>query len=206
MPTAELEKLILSVADDCLLLLGQQPRNNPPLTLNEDCVAMMGDCPLIARRDADGTLRDWMFVYSKTSTSVRNAFSVATEIALAAFIESWRDRLEKEHRVVVTPLRTGDNSPAQWLALHVNEKNWLPYDSGYVTFPEAVVAAVRALAKEKRKASKPAPSPAACRAASKLADALYLIGGFSPKLPAEEHTEKLSILADIIDQEFNRKD
>ncbi len=92
-------------------------------------------------------------------------------LAIAAFVESWRDRLEKEHGVVIQPIHRYLGLPSGWTALHMvlrmrsdglaewltNEGSWTAVWQDRKEFqsaPEALCAAAYALAEEKRKGAK----------------------------------------------------
>ena len=235
MTTAETEKLYLAHADDLALLLGVA-RSGKAQTLNEDCVAMLGACPLIARRDPDGTLKDWMFAYPRTPGPTSQAFSVATEIAVAALTDSWRDGLDKAHGVFINvessiiglPERHMDTSyticranpasgTAPWRELILVERpsgsptvapteyDWQQPSGRFLaalfrSMPEAICAAVHALAEEKRKAEKPTPSTAAVRAAGRILQGAYFAASDGTLADELRQNEEKRIAA-IIDEE-----
>jgi len=134
---------------------------------------------------------------------------IYTPVALAAFSEFWRDRLEKEHGVLLV-VRGPEDSIA-WLCLRPipghgslaldGQGQWTPFMgigccAPFHSLPEAICAAVHALAEDKRKAEKPKPSDAALRAAERL----YHARAF-PNQDA-----MVAAWAAIIDEEFAPKD
>jgi hypothetical protein len=86
------------------------------------------------------------------------------DILVAATTESWRERLEQEHHIVIAA-RWGRSNKTQWLILKPDDSpgglamnktyQWVPFDGEhdyavFASLPEAIVAAVKALAAEKR--------------------------------------------------------
>jgi hypothetical protein len=198
MTTAELEKLILSTADDMRFLLGS----------DSHVVARWGNVEL--RTPGDNVY--WSLLWHKSDGHQRTI--EPTEIALAALVEFWRDRLEKEHHVFLTRdigtvlpyavFRAGaPRASGTWLS---QDGTWQRV-SGFpsYSYPEAIVAAIHAVAKEKRKEEKPAPapptspSPAAVRAAERVINHFKkIVDGLSGL-----HLGCLpEIIAREIDQEF----
>jgi len=101
--------------------------------------------------------------------------SLPSQVAVAAMTESWRDRLEKEHRVALEYDGRG-YSPTRYVP-HYRQVfcggrfMFLAEacgPTGYTDLPKAICAAVHSLAEEKRKAEKPKPSAAALRAAEQI--------------------------------------
>ncbi len=149
MNTAELEKLILDHAYDFRTLLG------PGVAL-----AAWGKARLLGSDTGSG----WI-----AGDDVANAAPILTPIALSALIESWRDRLEKEHGIVVAERLF--NGLTEWICLRTNHDDgrtlamaerglWVPFLAGrgwncWRSLIEVIVAAVHALAEEKRQKEKP---------------------------------------------------
>jgi len=162
--TDEIEKLYLAHADDFRLLLGKG-----------DVLAEFGKCELSYSRNH----QQWMLLWPSHGKGDTTWSLPSPEMSVAAFTESWRDGLEKEHGIFFTP-----GIPSGWrVARFQKDANpayviWLRTDGAwsdmgsrdFPTYPAAICAAVHALAEEERKVANPAPSPAAVRAAERIAD------------------------------------
>jgi hypothetical protein len=143
MTTAELEKLILEAAPGMRELLGR----------DGDSLAVWGELGLLPPDRHDNA---WRVIDYDGGGFVGRMPNV---VALSALVEFWRDRLEKEHGVIFVRCNKtrwaaldNDGSGCLWGGKFKNQIGWLGKDCGdtWETLPEAIVAAVHALAKEKR--------------------------------------------------------
>ena len=151
MTTSEIEALYIKHADDFRLLLG--------FAEDSPCrMAVVGDLDL----SYAPKMKAWL-VTGLAGTTV----GTHAALAVAAMDSAWRERLEKEHEVLM--LRVGHSwFPVRhdW-PIHPDTNNFRPAvgfigrdcGTGWDTLPMAICAAVAALAAEKRAKPFVAPAP-----------------------------------------------
>lgn len=128
MTTEEIEKLYLDAAEDFRVLLAS---NGPD---NYFAVGQAGDCLITAEallysNDAYG----WMI---RDRIAIGGPWlPIQAAVAVAAMTESWRERLERACGL-------NQREDGGW--------SWTSHEKLYQDLPEAIVAAVKALASEKR--------------------------------------------------------
>jgi len=185
MTTQEAENLILKHADDFRTLLGAG------LSL-----AVFGDIHLVTEQD-----NPWLALMASGPDTIEEHIPIM--IAIAAFTESWRDRLESEYgvRMVICgpqlfPVRGGQHllHGADGFSPAITSQG-TPRQIGFRMMLHAICATVAALAKEKRAAETPKPSKAAIRAAERWIGMAI----------SDDSSGFVAKLATIIDDEF-RKD
>ena len=156
MTTEEMDALYLKHAPDFRELLGTR-----------SALAVFDDALL---RAEDGR---WFWAMANGGS----AWEIPRQMGVAAVTEFWRERLEKEHEILLAPRLT--QRPV-WFVLRAcrtgKDENvlspdgtWQPFnykqrDACYKSLPEALCAVVHALAEEKRAAEKPM-TPTKARAA-----------------------------------------
>jgi hypothetical protein len=197
MQTSELEKLTLDAAKDMEFLLS-------------------GGGALAEWTERDGGATCLWHRDGRWQTAFISAIPI--NLAISALIEFWRNRLEKEHGVWI------DSIPRQEGVrfLPRNCRSTDPLSESWSTFPEAIVAAVRALAKEKREKA----IPRCPRCGEQLSPASACPVCFFGTKPNADHTAlvpspaamraarrlvgvqgtRVQQAAAIIDEELNRKD
>ena len=108
--------------------------------------------------DAIGSVGDEAICYSvkhaawfSVKDSMPGTFTMSVCVAVAAMTEAWRERLERKHGLYFYRERNNPRiSPLRWLAESKQHGNVIL--AGADSLPELIVAAVKALADEKRKA------------------------------------------------------
>jgi len=160
MNTQEIEKLYIEHADDFRELLGTTVAS--AMAIFDKRVLVYNHCGWFAKAEDEFT----------------NPMPVS--LAVAAMTEAWRERLEKEHNIQFEPIgrevtndyrRPPIDRRSTWILegwqitvlgdspKYLSNSTWcdfggkpVRYDKLYKTLPEAICAAVKALADEKRKA------------------------------------------------------
>jgi len=181
MTPTETEALYLKHADDLRTLLDR-----------DDALALLGENVSILSEAG-------LWFWDSGNGPIHSRWEIPASVALAALTEFWRDKLENQHGVYFDRGR----DTAQWEALKAtrfgrqplwlnSQGQWfLCNGTTFKSFPQAICAAVHALAEEKRKAQKPRPSDAALRAARRLCQRTIM------------QTEAL--VAQIIDEELAKR-
>ena len=140
MTTAEIAALYIKHADDFRLLL--------PMTYNREAMCVIDNCILVYDRE----LGRWWEIRVE-----ENMHEVPAALAVAAMTEAWRERLWKKHDIWFHTSAFGYWSPRKPIP---DVDGSFKLDSGgawaknqtssWLSLPEAICAAVAALAAEKR--------------------------------------------------------